>query len=381
MIKTYFRLLSLILLGIIFQACSLVKVESAQTPLSQNDLNTRLLVQAFVQEASSRVEMASDSIKRGSSNPEIRVNTLLWKIKTTSELKNTGFQTLPKLALLDTWSYLIQEKQFLDKNPSLFEEYTSFVKRTSDKNRAEIEKIARNTTSPAEFEDLKAFVDSFAAEHPLSLADYHHDPVREEYYRYRSVKDSNAVNTIGTLSEVVADLSNKMMFSSNHTAKQIQWNTELVLAQNGVDSIVVDSIIRKLDYQIERFVTTVENSPESLDSALSNFRREIYPIFESIDNTLILSVDKLREERIALDEMVQREREEFYAFFSEEREVLTEEVEVLSKELVDEAMLGVTDLIKGILFYLILLFAVILFIPFGMGYYTGKLVSNKKNNK
>ncbi len=171
------------------------------------------------------------------------------------------------------------------------------------------------------------------------------------------------------------------MFSSNHTAKQIQWNTELVLAQNGVDSIVVDSIIRKLDYQIERFVTTVENSPESLDSALSNFRREIYPIFESIDNTLILSVDKLREERIALDEMVQREREEFYAFFSEEREVLTEEVEVLSKELVDEAMLGVTDLIKGILFYLILLFAVILFIPFGMGYYTGKLVSNKKNNK
>jgi hypothetical protein len=320
MIKNPFRLIYLLLLGIIFQSCSLVKVESAQTPLSQNELNTRLLVQAFVQEASSRVEIASDSIKRGSSNPEIRINTLLWKIKTTTELKNTGFQTLPKLALLDTWSYLIQEKQFLDNNPSLFEEYTSFVKSINDKNRVEIEKIAKNTSSPSEYEDLKSFVESFAGEHALSLADYHHEPVREEYYRYRSVKDSNAVNTIGTLSEVVADLSNKMMYSSNHTAKQIQWNTELILAQNGLDSVVVDSIIRKLDSQIERFVTTVENSPESLDSAIISFRREIYPIFNNIDQTLISSVDKLREERMALDEMVLREREEFYEFFFQRKE-------------------------------------------------------------
>jgi hypothetical protein len=380
MIKNPFRLIYLLLLGIIFQSCSLVKVESAQTPLSQNELNTRLLVQAFVQEASSRVEIASDSIKRGSSNPEIRINTLLWKIKTTTELKNTGFQTLPKLALLDTWSYLIQEKQFLDNNPSLFEEYTSFVKSINDKNRVEIEKIAKNTSSPSEYEDLKSFVESFAGEHALSLADYHHEPVREEYYRYRSVKDSNAVNTIGTLSEVVADLSNKMMYSSNHTAKQIQWNTELILAQNGLDSVVVDSIIRKLDSQIERFVTTVENSPESLDSAIISFRREIYPIFNNIDQTLISSVDKLREERVALDEMVLREREEFYEFFSEERKVISKEAEVLSKELVDEAMQGVTDLVKSILIYLILLFAVILFIPFGMGYYTGKIVAKRKKD-
>jgi len=380
MIKNPFRLIYLLLLGIIFQSCSLVKVESAQTPLSQNELNTRLLVQAFVQEASSRVEIASDSIKRGSSNPEIRINTLLWKIKTTTELKNTGFQTLPKLALLDTWSYLIQEKQFLDNNPSLFEEYTSFVKSINDKNRVEIEKIAKNTSSPSEYEDLKSFVESFAGEHALSLADYHHEPVREEYYRYRSVKDSNAVNTIGTLSEVVADLSNKMMYSSNHTAKQIQWNTELILAQNGLDSVVVDSIIRKLDSQIERFVTTVENSPESLDSAIITFRREIYPIFNNIDQTLISSVDKLREERMALDEMVLREREEFYEFFSEERKVISKEAEVLSKELVNEAMQGVTDLVKSILIYLILLFAVILFIPFGMGYYTGKIVAKRKKD-
>jgi hypothetical protein len=78
--------------------------------------------------------------------------------------------------------------------------------------------------------------------------------------------------------------------------------------------------------------------------------------------------------------MVLREREEFYEFFSEERKVISKEAEVLSKELVDEAMQGVTDLVKSILIYLILLFAVILFIPFGMGYYTGKIVAKRKKD-
>ena len=47
---------------VLASSCSLVKIESEQKPLSVNELNTRLLIQAFAEEALERTEIAADSI-------------------------------------------------------------------------------------------------------------------------------------------------------------------------------------------------------------------------------------------------------------------------------------------------------------------------------
>jgi len=51
-----------LLLSLLVTSCSLVNIESAQTPLNKVDLNTRILTQAFAKEAMNRVEYAADSI-------------------------------------------------------------------------------------------------------------------------------------------------------------------------------------------------------------------------------------------------------------------------------------------------------------------------------
>ena len=76
----------------------------------------------------------------------------------------------------------------------------------------------------------------------------------------------------------------------------------------------------------------------------------------------------LKEERIALDSIILRERI-----------ALSKEAEVLGVQLLDNSMIHLKDIIKTVLGYLIILLAVIIFLPFLIGYYTGKTFSKNKN--
>ena len=77
------RYIILSLLLFIISSCSLVKIESEQTPLGIRELNTRLLTQNFARNAMDRVESAADSIFNLSMGQnKIQLNSIRWKIET-----------------------------------------------------------------------------------------------------------------------------------------------------------------------------------------------------------------------------------------------------------------------------------------------------------
>ena len=80
--KFFFKLtnkISVVFIVCFVSSCSLVKIENEQIPLSKTDLNTRLLTQAFVQDASKKVEVAADSILKSSKDVEIQKNALIFQ--------------------------------------------------------------------------------------------------------------------------------------------------------------------------------------------------------------------------------------------------------------------------------------------------------------
>ncbi|PQJ19932.1 hypothetical protein [Tenacibaculum sp. SG-28] len=367
----------------LFSSCSLVKFESEQIPLSRTDLNIRLLTQDLVRETSNKIEYATDSLMALTSDKETKINLLRWRINTLSEFKKVGFQTTPKLALLDTWSFLLQNRDFFERNEtnSVFKDDIEILEKLIQQSTKDITKIARNTLGDTEFKKLQGFVTEFAAKNPISFAKSYHTPIRDEYYKFKSIDDSLAVKTVGTLSEVVADLSNKLTYSSSLASKQVGWNTELLLLESGLDSLAIDSLQNVFNQKLERFISTIENTPENLDSLVINFRDEIGPLFTRLDYSLRNSVETLGEERVLWDSIIQRERAEYYKLFMRERAVVTEEVSELSKDLLDSTMLHIKSILSNILIYLILLLAVIIFIPFGLGYFTGKMKYKNKGEQ
>jgi len=86
-------------------------------------------------------------------------------------------------------------------------------------------------------------------------------------------------------------------------------------------------------------------------------------------------------ERQAIDTLIKRERIAFDSIILRERQAMTFEAGEISVRVVDQAMLHVKDLTGTLLFYIVLLFAVLLFLPFLLGYFAGKIHQKNRHNQ
>ncbi|WP_020526184.1 hypothetical protein [Flexithrix dorotheae] len=368
---------------LLLNSCSLVKIESEQKPLSQKELNTRLMTQYFIAEASDRIEIAADSIMLINTDPEVQKNALKWKIYAQSSFRKTGFQTSPKLALLDTWTFMreIQEYFQNEEHPPLFGDHQEYALQAASKNAEEIEEIARKLMSDKEFESHSTFVNNFVKEHQLTPENLAHTSVREKYLQFLEIPDSVAVNTVGTLSEVVADLSNRIDYTSSSAPKQLKWNTELMLKEKGIDSVEVKKYVDDLNRKFDRLIFIAESSPEMLDEAIKEFRDQMQPLFYGLNSEIANSMIKLAQERKQMDTIIVRERIAIDSMILRERKAIVKDASALTVQVVNDTMEHLKGLITSVLFYVVLFFAVILGIPFSLGFFTGKLLQKHKLKK
>jgi hypothetical protein len=361
-------------------SCSLVKIESEQKPLTTTDLNTRLLTQSFVRSATDKVEKVADSILGNSEDIELQKNSLYWKINTLSSFRKVGFQTSPKLALMDSWALMIAAKNYfsLDETKKTFHPYDKLVIETTEDNLKEIQKIAQHLLSNTDFVNHKEFVEDYARKNPLKSLVFYHKPVRDDYQKFKQIPDSLSVQTVGSLSEVVADLTNKLTYTSENSGKQLQWNTELLLKKNGIDSLKIKQIADSLDIKFSKLVFLAEKAPTQFNNALKSFQKDLDRFNEKLNSSIVFSMNHLSNEREIVGNMIKEERIAIDSIVLRERTALTKEAGVISSKLLDSTMEHLKSIIKTVLGYLILLLAVIIFLPFMIGYYTGKTFHKKK---
>ena len=362
------------------QSCSLVKIESDQVPLSTTDLNTRLLTQSFVRDAANKVEKAADSILNSSDQIDLQTKSLQWKINTLSSFRKVGFQTSPKLALMDSWTLMIAAEKYFSKEAvkASFYPYGQLVYDTANENLKEIDKIAKHLLSETDYQKHKEFAEGYAVKYPQKDLSFYHNPVREDYQNFKRLPDSLSMQTVGSLSEVVADLTNKLTYTSENTGKQLQWNTELMLKKNGIDSLKIKQISDSLGLKFNKLVVLAEESPELFKNALSDFQSDLAVFNEKLNGSIVYSMNHLSQEREIVANALKDERIALDSIILRERIALSKEAEVLGVQLLDNSMNHLKEIIKTVLGYLILLLAVIIFLPFLIGYYTGKTFSKNK---
>ena len=376
-------LLLFTLLVLLLSSCKLLTIESAQTPLTKTELNTRLRTQAYVVEASERIERAADSLIQNSDNDQVKINALKWKIYAVSNFGKVGFQTAPKIALMDTWSLMLEMDQFLNgaDGEKLLGSEIEVIRKVNAENLAQIEMVAANMMKPNEFQRHRDFIYDFVNSSDFSNNGFVHVPIREPYLEFQQTPDSLAVSTVGSLSEVVADLNNRLSYSSDKAGKQIRWNTELLIKENGYDSLSFSALTDSLNARIDALVDVANQTPELIDDAIASFSEDMQPLFNGLRNELALAVDQLSKERAALDTIIARERTELDSMVARERAVLVEEANHLADNFANDVMVQVREMVSSVLFYVALILAIILFIPFGLGYVTGKAMQAKKSKE
>lgn len=363
-------------------SCTLLKIESADKPLSVSDLNTRFKVQSFAREVLYQHEQAADSVALlAKGDKRVELNSLRWKLMLVSQLGKLAFQPIPRVSLTDTWAYMLVLQQFLkaESDTAFFGNYQSIMQHTADHHVAHIEQIAAGLLSAKDFPRYKAFVENYAAEHQLSAEnDLYYEPISQAYLAFKQLPDSAAVQTVGTLSQVMDEASNKLSFSSDVLSKKLGWQAELLLRAQGFDSIPVETRLNLLQHELNRLASVAESSPEMLSDAIRQFRETVQPLFTSLHTGLETALQRLSDNQAALDTLVLRERVALDSIIRRERQALTKEAKEIADTGLKNALDGFHKMLRTILFFAVLALVVVLGLPFYLGYITGKRAAKQK---
>lgn len=365
-------------------ACSLVRIESEQKPLGVRELNTRILTQEFARTAMDRIETAADSIiTLATGEKNIQINALEWKLKTSEELGRISFQTEPRMALLDTWAYFL-ETQIAFENPhldSIFGPHKPVAVEAVRQNVDEIQRIARSVLDRKEHDRIKGFVEEYARNTPLLMQkEFEHQSLRDAYLEFNKIPDSVAVQTVGTLSEVVADASNRVGYWTESSGKRFNWRVEMMLREKGLDSIAIEQKLAEFEDKFNRLLIVAENSPETIGEAIEDFRNNMSPLFRSLNQEIEDAMYSLARDIQSVDTMLRRERVALDSIIQRERTALTAKADELVETGVENAFDGIAKTLRSLILYFILAFLVVLGLPFYLGYMLGSRKSKTKES-
>lgn len=366
----------------LISSCSLFKVDlnTGVEPLPAKELNTRILMHEFGIVFSNRVENLADSIIQTTTDKDIKLNALYWKINATAMSRQVIFQTVPYSSLVDTWTFCAQQSDFVDtgKGGDLFGDFQDKVIGVTRKLEEDVSLIARVVSTGREYNSYKKFVEAYAGEHPFDDVYFNRGSILSELNASLGIPDSVAVKTVGTMPETISDLSSRINDMADKVPKMAKWRTEAYLYESGVDSIDVAALMDSLNMLAGQISYIAKNSPELIDSAIIQLNKQLTPLVNKLDRRWGETLWKLSEERLALIEALDEQREALGEKLSEEREVIVGDLEVLSKELVEVSWIYLKQIIVRSLFIILLILIVMLGLPFALGYLTGKTLARRK---
>ncbi|MFA0238106.1 MULTISPECIES: chemotaxis protein [Vibrio] len=379
-------------LSIVLSGCSLleVKLDSQTTPLTQQELQARIMTREYAKMFFTRVEDSADLIAQSYPADDTlhQSYVLLWKIHAEQGLQQAAYQTSPMSALIDSWVFTAQMNQFYSQGDGADLFVTDNAVETARSLDQEAEKLAKGVLSSSDFKKSKAFVAEFAASNPFKDLTFRSTPAYREWLSYLGKDESQIVQSLGTMPEAMGDASDRLSLMADQTPKLMTWKAELVAMNSSLTGEDLSMTLESLRQTSASMQDFIENNPEYMQTLASIMSTEMQPLLNDLSDKTDQKLAMLTEERVALEKMVTREREALVAMIAKERieiagivtserELFTQDLDRVSQEVVVLAIDKLMDLIKGVIIYFILFILVVFFAPLGIGYWLGKRTANK----
>jgi hypothetical protein len=355
--------------------CSLVTIDFPEDPLSNREINARVATHRFVDRFSRAVQDAADEIAGRAEDEAIQVNALRWKIGATGAIATAAFQVSPRDALVDTWVYCAQMAAFFrgGSGSGLFGGLQEVALETSDGLEAGAAELTAAFATSEQLERFQQFVGEYAARTPLVEIAAPRDSAVPALYEFLGIDESEAVQTVGTLGQVVSDLGSRISMAGDQLPEQTAWRTELFLRRSGVDRNSLQQELDRFGARMERVASVAEQTPAILDSSLTRLQQELSVLMQAVDDQRAAALEGLGRERAALVEAFSRERATLVEAFSKERVATMEELERYSDQVLADAWSQIRLIINSVLIGAVALVIVLFGVPFGVGVLVGRL--------
>nr|WP_319535137.1 chemotaxis protein [uncultured Vibrio sp.] len=370
---------------ITLSGCSLleVKIDSQTVPLTQQELNMRILTREYALQFFAQVEQAADALE-AQYDPNDQINQsyiLLWKINAEEGLQAAAFQVTPMAGLIDTWVFAHQVDEFYSTGAGSNLFATDEAKKVSQHLAYEVDKLALSVLKKEVYDNTKRFVADFVKQHPFADLSMIRTPAYRAWLEFNQISEEEAVTTLGTMPEALGDVSDRLSLASKQTPKIMTWKAQLLALNSSASIEKVNAALSSLQVTADSMRDFIDNNPEYMRYLAEQMAVELQPLVDDIDMKTEARLSQLGEERQALEDMVARERQEIALIITHEREKFAQDMDRVSQQVVDLAMTKLVELVKSTIVYFILFIIAIFFAPLGLGYVLGKRASVKAKGK
>ena len=369
-----FRLLAALLCAAALTGCSLLKVSvSTGDPLPKEDVRTRTMTRGFYYDFSDDVARTADSIAATATDTKTKLAAIRWKLAATRAAMSAAMQTIPEVALADTWILTRRMDAAFAARPDslLFGAQSPLARDAAKRLAARAEKLAKSTLDDDRYALMREFVEDYLRDNPpaegITPADTSLAWI--EYLQEKGIE--NSYNT-GTIAEVLSDVSDKVTGQSRQLSNSIGWSKDLLELQLQQDSLRsrVGQQLDSLQRNFDRMVVVAEHLPEISDHMLDELREQATQVI----NTLNYSVDNAFRN-------LDRQRDALQHYISAERQAVIDQLRQAADNTVQTALDAVPGLIGKVVFYVVLGLIVLLGLPFLLGFWLGGLRQRVKASR
>jgi DNA-binding transcriptional MerR regulator len=358
--------------------CSLISIKSPERPLSERDMNARILTRELTTHFIEANGRHTDGVLMTETDPGVINNTLRWEVGVIVTTRQAETQLAPLMSLLDTWALALQLQGFVahgGPGGKLFGSHQAAVRTLTDNYADGVHALARSLLTPSEFADYQTFINDYVSAHPLQDLQFARASVVQEWGRAKGTK-SSLLDEVGTIPQALADTSQRMQIYADTVPVQTLRRTQLALRESGYTPEDVQEAMARLDARLERLTTVAETAPDLVRGAEDEVRESLHEILNRLDASVAASASAFRTERTALFVDIQAEREALTTAVDAQRKALTADAARIGEQLVRSSGEEVRHLTRQAMLLVIVLALVVLGLPFAAGYLVGRARSS-----
>jgi len=354
--------------------CSLLSIKSPERPLSDRDMNARLLTRELTTNFLATSTRNTDTILAVETDPVVIEHTLRWELGVIESSRQAEMQLAPLMSLLDTWTLALQLRAFVSeggRGGKLFGTHQAALREITDNYADGAQRLAHSLLSPKELADYQGFVASYVQAHPLVDLRFTRAPVLTEWTREKGAQ-SDLLGAVGTIPQALADTSQRLEIYGDTVPQQAMRRTQLALHDSGYEASDVRAALVRLDSRLERLTTVAEASPELVREAEAELRASLQELLERLDASARATGAMVHREREALFADIETERKALLAAVDVQRQALTADAGRIADQLVRTSGNEVRRFTRQVVMLGVVFYLVLLGLPFAAGYFVGR---------
>lgn len=347
--------------------CSLLKVSlSTGEPISPDDARVRVMTRALYYDLSNRIVAAADSVAT-SPDTDMRIRAIRWKIRATRAAVTAAMQSIPDVALADTWIFCTRMDRAFTHMPDsmLFGPYTPMMRTAVHDMRLKTDSVARQALTADRYALMQEYVEQYIRRN-RQRTDENTTPQNTTlaWIEFMKSKGIEVTYDSGSIADVVSDMSDKMNGQTGQFTNSLIWSKDILEIEWQRDSMsqYVSAQLDSLDRSFERIVIVMENIPEISDSVMARFNTHVEQVLASLESSLDYAFAQ-----------VDMQRSELQRYVSAEREAIIKQAGETAQGIVQQAIDQVPAIVSRVAVWLVLLAVVVLGLPFAAGYWVGTL--------